>query len=171
MEKISKYLKKPPKETVIAYAVGAGILIALFLVLYCTVGRTMTQFVKDTQSFKLWLESYKGLSAVVFLVIRTIQTVVKIIPSEPLEIASGYVFGTWGGLFLCSLGTFLGSLIIVGLSRWLGTKFVRAFIDEEQIKNLTLLKNKKSQRLFLTVFYLIPGTPKDMFTYVVGSID
>lgn len=171
MDRISKYIKKPPKALMIAYGTGAGILLVLFLVLYFTVGRTMTQFVSDTESFKAWLESYKGLSAVVFLIIRSLQTVVKIIPSEPLEIASGYVFGTWGGLFYCSLGTFLGSLIIVMLSRWLGVKFVKTFINEEQIKQLSILSNGKNQKIFLIVFYLIPGTPKDLFTYVVGSLN
>ncbi len=170
-EKIKKYIKVPSKELLIAYAAGAGFLLVLFLVLYFTVGRTMTAFVSDTQSFKAWLESYKGLSSVVFLIIRSFQTVIKIIPSEPLEIASGYVFGTWGGMFLCSLGTFLGSLIIVGFSKWLGTKFVRVFINEEKIRELSIISNSRNQKIFLIVFYLIPGTPKDLFTYAVGTLN
>ncbi|MGN1421191.1 MAG: TVP38/TMEM64 family protein [Eubacterium sp.] len=167
---LKKYFKVPPRETFIIYAVGAGIILTLFLVLYLTVGKSLTAFVSDTDSFKQWLDSYNGLSAAVFVFIRAFQTVIKIIPAEPLEIASGYAFGTFGGLALCSLGSFLGSLVIVMLSRLFGAKFVNAFINEEQINQLKIISNKNNQRLFLIVFYLIPGTPKDIFTYIAGTL-
>lgn len=167
---LKKYFKVPPKETFIIYAVGAGIILTLFLVLYLTVGKSLTAFISDTDGFKRWLDSYNGLSAAIFVFIRAFQTVIKIIPAEPLEIASGYAFGTFGGLALCSLGSFLGSLVIVMLSRFLGPKFVNAFINEEQINQLKIINSKSNQRLFLTVFYLIPGTPKDILTYVAGTL-
>ena len=167
---LKKYFKVPPRETFIIYAVGAGIILTLFFVLYLTVGKSLTAFVSDTDSFKQWLDSYNGLSAAVFVFIRAFQTVIKIIPAEPLEIASGYAFGTFGGLALCSLGSFLGSLVIVMLSRLFGAKFVNAFINEEQINQLKIISNKNNQRLFLIVFYLIPGTPKDIFTYIAGTL-
>ncbi|MGN1329287.1 MAG: TVP38/TMEM64 family protein [Eubacterium sp.] len=168
---LKKYFKVPPKETFIIYAVGAGIILTLFLVLYLTVGKSLTAFVTDTDSFKQWLDSYNGLSAAVFVFIRAFQTVIKIIPAEPLEIASGYAFGTFGGLALCSLGSLLGSLVIVMLSRLFGAKFVNAFINEEQINQLKIISHKDNQRLFLIVFYLIPGTPKDIFTYIAGTLN
>lgn len=170
MQVLKKYLKKPPKETLIAYSVGIGIFLTVLLVAYLLFGRSMTEFITDTESFKQWLDAYKGLSGAIFVFIRAFQTVIKIIPAEPLEIAAGYVFGTWGGLALCSLGTFLGSLVIVVLARLLGSKFVSAFINEEQLKSLSIIRNKKNQRLFLFIFYLIPATPKDLLTYAAGSL-
>lgn len=170
MQALKKYFKKPPKQTIIVYSIGIGILLAAFIVLYLLFGKTLTEFVTDTDSFKAWLDTYKGLSGVIFVFIRAFQTVIKIIPAEPLEIAAGYAFGTWGGLALCSLGTFLGSLIIVLLANKLGSKFVSAFINEEQLSTLSLINNKKNQQLFLFVFYLIPATPKDILTYVAGSL-
>lgn len=167
---LKKYLKKPPKETLIVYGIGIVILLIVFFVLYLTIGKTLTEFVTDTESFKAWLDSYKELSTVIFVFIRAFQTVIKIIPAEPLEIAAGYAFGAWGGLALCSLGTFIGSLIIVLLANRLGSKFISAFINKEQLSTLSLINNKKNQQLFLFVFYLIPATPKDILTYVAGSL-
>lgn len=169
MKSLGKYFKSPPKETLAIYSCGAGILLVLFFTLYFTVGKTLTAFVTDTESFKAWLNSYQNLSAAVFVFIRAFQTVIKIIPAEPLEIASGYVFGTFGGLFYCSLGTFLGSLVIVLLSRSLGSKFVKLFVNEDNFNELSVITNKKNQNLFLIIFYLIPGTPKDVFTYIAGA--
>lgn len=170
MQALKKFFKKPSKETIIAYSIGIGILLIAFIVLYLLFGKTLTEFVTDTESFKAWLDTYKGLSGVIFVLIRTFQTVIKIIPAEPLEIAAGYAFGTWGGLALCSLGSFLGSLIIVFLANKLGSKFVSAFINEEQLSTLSLINNNKNQQLFLFIFYLIPATPKDILTYVAGSL-
>lgn len=171
MQALKKYFKKPPKQTIIIYSVSFALLIGGMLVLYLLYGKELTEFVSDTDRFKAWLDSYKNLSAVIFVLIRAFQTVIKIIPAEPLEIAAGYVFGTWGGLALCSLGTFIGSLVIVLLARWLGSKFVSAFINEEALNSLSLIKNKKNQRLFLFIFYLVPSTPKDILTYVAGSLN
>ncbi len=168
---LKKYLKKPSKETVAVYGAGLGILLILFLVLYLTVGRNLAEFVTDTQSFKIWLDSYKHLSGLIFVFIRAFQTVIKIIPAEPLEIAAGYAFGIWGGTALCSLGSFIGSLVIILLSKWIGVKFVRLFINEEQISELKIISDRKNQRLFLIIFYLIPGSPKDIFTYIAGTIN
>lgn len=164
-----KYIKKLPRKTVIAYLSALGVMLFLFLTLYFTVGKSLTAFVSDTESFKAWLQSYKSFGAVIFVFIRAFQTVIKIIPAEPLEIASGYVFGTFGGLFLCSLGSFLGSLVILFLSRKFGRRFIEIFINEEEFHKLSRLGGEKKQSLFLTVFYLIPGTPKDVFTYIAGA--
>ena len=60
--------------------------------------------------------------------------------------------------------------VIVMLSRFFGAKFVNAFINEEQINQLKIISDKNNQRLFLIVFYLIPGTPKDIFTYIAGTL-
>lgn len=165
---ISKYFKKPPKALTITYSIGFAILIIAFLVLYFTVGKEMTKFISNPVEFKNYLMTYEKYSAAVFVAIRAFQTVIKIIPAEPLEIASGYAFGTWGGLLYCSLGSLIGTLIILALTKMLGRKFVEAFVDTEQINSLSLIANKDNRRLFLVIFYLIPGTPKDIGTYIAG---
>lgn len=165
-----KYFKLPPKRVIITYAVAGGILLAIFIALYAAFGKELGDFVSDTERFTHWLDTYQNLGAVIFVFIRAFQTVIKIIPAEPLEIAAGYAFGTWGGLALCSLGSFIGSLVIVALSARFGSKFISAFINEEQLKGLKLISQKKNQRLFLFIFYLIPSTPKDLMTYVAGSL-
>ena len=158
MKQLKKYFKLPPKNVCIIYGVAIAVILIAFLSVYFTFGKQLTAFVSDTQNFNAWLAQYKSLSAVIFILIRAFQTVIKIIPAEPLEIASGYAFGTWGGLFYCSVGTFLGSLVIVFLSKTFGQAFIGAFVNEKQ-------------NLFLWIFYLVPGTPKDIFTYIVSATD
>ena len=168
---ISKYLKKPPKALAITYGVSFSMLLLIFIILYMTVGKQMNELISDPLKFKAYLMSYEEFSAVIFVAIRAFQTVIKIIPAEPLEIASGYVFGTFGGLLYCSLGSLIGTIVIVGLTKLLGKKFVEIFVNTEQINSLSLIANKRNRRMFLVVFYLIPGTPKDIFTYISGLTD
>lgn len=169
MDKLKKYIKLPPKNVLAVYCAAGAAVLLLFLIIYFTAGRRLTEFVSDTDAFKTYLDSYRSFGAVIFVLIRAFQTVIKIIPAEPLEIASGYAFGTFGGLFLCSLGTFLGSLVIFLLSKTIGSKFIFSFINEEEFNKLSLISDRKNQSVFLAVFYLIPGTPKDILTYIYAT--
>lgn len=167
-KRIFKYFKKPSKALVIAYSISFAVLLVSFAGLYFTVGKQMREFVSDPIKFKSFLMSYKEYSAVVFIAVRAFQTVIKIIPAEPLEIASGYAFGTLGGLLYCSIGSFIGTVIILAFTKIFGRKFVESFVNEEQINSLSLIANKENRRALLVVFYLAPGTPKDIFTYIAG---
>jgi uncharacterized membrane protein YdjX (TVP38/TMEM64 family) len=72
----------------------------------------------------------KGLgigSVPVFLAIQVLQMIVAVIPGEPVEIAAGLLYGTWGGLALCLLGSLLGSALIFFGVRKLGRKAVLLF--------------------------------------------
>ena len=126
MKRLKKYFKLPPKNVCIIYGVAIAVILIAFLSVYFTFGKQLTAFVSDTQNFNAWLAQYKSLSAVIFILIRAFQTVIKIIPAEPLEI---------------------------------------------QFKQLKIISNSDNQNLFLWIFYLVPGTPKDIFTYIVSSTD
>ncbi len=168
IKKIKDYLGKIPKATIISSVAGAVVFAIVLLALWLTFGKKMTVFISDPVTFKAWLGQYDGFSQVVFVLIRSLQTVVKFFPAEPLEIGSGYAFGTFGGLAWCLLGSFLGSLVIVLLTKKFGVKFVNKFIPTDDINSLAFLKNKKKLMMFIFIFYLIPGTPKDIMTYAAG---
>ncbi len=171
MQQLKKYFKLPSKKLCIIYAAFTILLLISFLALYFTLGKRLNEFVSNKEIFSAWLMQYDKLGALIFILIRAFQTVIKIIPAEPLEIAAGYVWGTWGGLLYCSIGTFLGSLVIVVLSKTIGAAFINTFVNKEQFESLKKANETKKKDLFLWIFYLIPGTPKDIFTYIVSSTD
>ena len=162
---------KQERRQQIGVIITSGIFILSFIVCYIRFGSELLSFVSDAESFKAWLDSYGNLSKIIFVGIRTLQTVVKIVPAEPLEIGSGYAFGAWGGMFYCMLGTEIGSFIIVAITKLFGMKAVNLFISEEKINSLKFLQNKEKLTVSLFLIYLIPGTPKDVITYLVGVTD
>lgn len=124
----------------------------------------------DKASFREWMQGTGFLKYPLMVGIMALQVIIALIPGEPIEIVAGYIFGTWGGLFLCLLGTALGSVIIILTVRKLGMKFVTLFVQKEQIDNLKILQNPKKRDAALFMLFLIPGTPKDILTYLSGLV-
>lgn len=144
------------------------LLVAGFITIYLLFGKQMLAFINDPAQVKAWLDQFGVWSRIVFVVIRSLQTVVKLIPSEPLEIASGFAFGTWGGLFYCFVGTMIGSMLILLLMQIFGVKLVYLFVPQKKIESYAFLKDQKKLGTTLFFLYLIPGTPKDLITYLIG---
>ena len=168
MEKVKSYLARIPKTAYISAAICAAAFAAVLIIAYCTLGKQLTQLIETPSVFKAWLDQYNGYSQVVFVAIRAFQTVLKVIPAEPLEIGSGYAFGTFGGLLWCSVGSLLGSLVILALTRLFGARFVYKLVPQKEIDALPIFADQKKWMLFVFIFYLIPGTPKDIMTYAAG---
>lgn len=170
MDKILKLKNVSKRQWALAGA-SAAVMLGCFLALYFTLGKELLSVITDQKTFKAWLDGFSIPANAVFVFIRSFQTVIKIIPAEPLEIGSGYVWGTFGGFFYCMLGTEIGSLVILALTKAFGIRFVELFVDVKKINEWSFIKNSKRKYLLLFIIYLIPGTPKDIITYFVGLTD
>jgi len=160
---------KTTKSKRIAVIAGLILLCAVVLTLYFTIGRKFYYMFSDNTKILEWLEQFGRWDEVVFVGIRALQTVVKFIPAEPLEIGSGYVWGIWGGLFYCMLGTEIGSFIILLITKLFGMRAINLFVPQERIDKIKFLQNEKKLKTTLFFIYLIPGTPKDLITYFIGK--
>lgn len=148
-----------------------GIFLGVFLYCYIKYGNEIAAIFSDSEHLKQFLSQFHGFDRWVFVAIRAFQTVIKIIPAEPLEIGSGYLYGTFGGAALCIAGSMIGSLIIIALSRVFGRRLVNVFVPIDKIDSLKFLQNKKRVYGILFFIYLIPGTPKDILTYAASIIN
>ena len=132
------------------------------------VGIPLVQFAKEPEKFRAIVEESGFLSRIICIVMLIIQTVLALIPGEPFEILSGYAFGLWEGTFLCILSSAIGSIIVFLISRKLGKKFVEIFFSKEKIDSLHILNDNKKMYYLIFILFFIPGTPKDLLTYVAG---
>ena len=132
---------------------------AIFIYCYVTYGEQIYSIFGSTANLQAFLAQFKGFDKWVFVAIRAFQTVIKIIPAEPLEIGSGYLYGIWGGMLLCMAGTMLGSLVIIALTRVFGRRLINIFFPVEILDELKFLQNEK--RVYLTLFF-IPA-PRKIF--------
>lgn len=166
-------MNEKKKTQIIRVLIVAAMLVSFGVCAYLFLhfGRSMIELLKDTARFKTWLEGFGVWGAVVFTAIRVLQTVVKFIPTEPMEIAAGLVWGAFGGFLLCLLGNMIGSVIILFMTRRLGMRILRLFRLENKLQSMRFLQDREKRNLLLFIFYLIPGTPKDTMTYFAGLTD
>lgn len=100
--------------------------------------------------------------------LQLLQIVVAVIPGEPIEILMGMLYGAWGGFLTCELGVLTGSLLVFFAVRLLGAPLVRRIFGEEKLQKYTFLQNTERLELLTFILFFIPGTPKDILTYVAG---
>ena len=115
-----------------------------------------------------------GVYGVILLfILQLAQIFLFILPGEPIEILAGMCYGWfWGTIFIIISSTIIATLIFL-LVRKIGKQFVYDFSDEEKIKKIEknkLFQNPKKIELVLFILFLIPGTPKDLLTYLSGLL-
>lgn len=169
-------MKKIDNKTALTIYRAACLAVLLGLVgvsvfLYIRYGRQMWTMLSDVDKFKAWIDGYGAWSGIVFVALRTVQTVVKIIPAEPLEIGSGLVFGAVGGMLLCLLGSMIGTVFILFITRRFGVRVLELFRLDSKVQSMKFLQNKERRNALLFLLYILPGTPKDGIAYFVGLTD
>ena len=108
------------------------------------------------------------IGSLIFMAVCAIQVIIALIPGEAVEIAAGVIFGSWEGALLCLVGIMTGSVIVIALVRKFGRKFVESLYPREKIDSLPILNNPKKRNAVIALLFFIPGTPKDLITYIVG---
>lgn len=122
---------------------------------------------KDNQDNLINKIRSKGIKGwFIFLLIQILQVVISFIPGEPIEVIGGVIYGAFGGLLTCMLGCLIGSMIVYFLSLKIGKSFIKLFVKEKDFNEVKFLKNEKRVEELVFVFYFIPGTPKDIITYL-----
>ena len=124
-------------------------------------------------AFKEKVTNSGTIGMLLLFVIQISQIFLFILPGEPIEILAGMCYGwIWGTIFIMVSSAIIASLIFM-LVRKIGKQFVYDFSDEEKIKkieNSKLFKNPKKIETVLFILFLIPGTPKDLLTYLSGLL-
>ncbi len=120
------------------------------------------------QEFMAWSNSLGIRGWLIVLGIQILQIIIAFIPGEPVELLAGVLYGAWGGLGTCLLGCVLASSLIFFTVRKFGQGLVTAFFGPEKVAQFSFFNNNKKVELVTFILFLIPGTPKDLLTYLAG---
>ena len=108
------------------------------------IGRPLVHFVSDPKQFRVWVND-KGIWGVLgFIGMNILQVLLAVIPA---------------------------SVIIFLFVRRFGMKFVELFVSREKIESVKILKSSRRSESIIFLLFLIPGTPKDLLSYLVGLTD
>ena len=152
-------------------ATGALTLISVASVVLAVLGAIWIKQKFDetgTNLLREWAGEHPVLGALMMIGITAVQVVIALIPGELVEVAAGYIFGAWLGAFLCLVGMAIGSTVAILLARRFGRRLVASLYSEEKLDALPILSDPKKRNVTTALLFLIPGTPKDLITYLVG---
>ena len=123
---------------------------------------------ENLDKLQLFVSEHWLAGTLIFMSICATQVIIALIPGEAVEIAAGVIFGSFWGTVLCLVGIMAGSVIVILLVRKFGRRFVESLYPREKIDALPILHNTKRRNFLIALLFFIPGTPKDLITYVVG---
>ncbi len=118
--------------------------------------------------FEMFINSLGILGVLLVFGIQVLQIIVAFLPGEAIELLAGILYGGFFGFVICLLGCVLASSFVFWITRRFGVRLVNRFFSEKKLENFRFLQ--ESNKLDITVFllFLLPGTPKDLLTYIVG---
>lgn len=147
----------------LSIAVMAGLTLALW--------KPLTNFIENPDSLALLIEKAGIWGPVVFMLLNTVQVLLAIIPGGPFEVAAGALFGPFTGTLMCDIAMTAGGMITFFFARKFGMQFIELFVDRKEIESVKFLHSNEKYTTLLFLFFLLPGTPKDLMCYVVGLTD
>lgn len=143
-------------------------ILAIFIGISWYIGAPLVDLAKDPKGFRLFLDNQGIFSRIYMMGIVFLQIVIAFIPGEIFEIGAGYAFGFWEGTALCLLGSMVASGVVMWLVRKYGTRLVYVFFSKEKIEGIKFLQDPKKLNMWVFIAFFIPGTPKDVMTYMIG---
>ena len=152
----------------IAVVAGLLCLTAALAALCVRFGPELLAFVGDAPRFRAWVDEAGAMGRFLFVTANMAQVVLAFLPGEPLELGAGYAFGFWEGTLWCLVASALGTVLVMVLVRAFGMRLVGLFFPPEKIASVRWLRDARRFELLLFLVFLIPGTPKDLLTYVAG---
>lgn len=131
---------------------------------------TIKKFIYDLDILKQINEivnQFKILGIPIIILAQFIQVFLVIIPSEPIELISGMSYGGLLGFVLCFIGSTLGTIVIFTITRKYKSKTLSKIYDKYEKQFKTLQKGQNIETIIF-ILYLVPGLPKEFFSYFVG---
>lgn len=145
-----------------------ALVVAIFATLTVLVWKPLTSFAADPEALRLWVIDTGVWGVLVFGLLNALQVIFAVIPGGPFEVAAGYIFGVLPGTLLCDVTMTIASVLVYLLVRRFGMRFVELFISRKQIESVHFLQDNRRLQSILFLLFLIPGTPKDVVTYLAG---
>ena len=99
--------------------------------------------------------------------LQFLQIIVAFIPGEVVQVAAGAIYGPWLGALVILVGCFFSSWLIYEVVHRLGQPFVEAMVPTKYLGRLRAFEEQGKLTPLVAILFLIPGLPKDVFTYLV----
>lgn len=101
-----------------------------------------------------------------YIALQIAQILFAPIPGQVVGGVGGYIFGWWGILWTL-IGSTIGYLIIILISRKFGRSLIEKIFKKETVDKFDFILGDNAAILLFLIF-LLPGLPDDMVGYMAG---
>ena len=149
---------------------GSILVVFIILLVFLTVkfAPQVTHLIKKPDRFRSLLTSYGPVSVFVFIFFQFIQVIIAAIPGELVQLAGGFVYGTFWGTVYSMVGILLGSFCAFFIARLVGYKVVKLLVSPKDLEKFDFLIESPKSEIIMFLLFLIPGIPKDILVYIAG---
>lgn len=124
----------------------------------------------DTEYLIEYARQYEPYTVIVLLALQIFQIIVAVIPGEPIGIAYGSIYGIYWGSLIGIIGTTLGTVVPVLISKRYGRKAAERMIGEENMEKYDGVTDASGMKPFI-ILILLPVVPDDAISYIAGLSD
>lgn len=126
------------------------------------------EILSSMDTFRDFIRASGNWGPALFVLFQIVQVVVAPIPGEVVQIAGGYIYGVSLGTIYTTIGTLLGAALAFYFTRLIGRSWIERLLENKSYKWMAVLKNEKKLSVFLFIFFIIPGLPKDLLIYLAA---
>ncbi len=163
-------LKRKRISAILKLSLLGFILIAIPLYIYFF-QHDLISYISNIKKMQAWLQDYQGQGMLIYIGAQIVQIIICIIPGQALQFAAGYLWGFLPGLVLSIIGAILGTVAVYYISRLLGHDALHLLFGQKKITEAIDHLNSKNGLILTFFIFLLPGIPKDLFTYAAGLSD
>lgn len=101
----------------------------------------------DVEKVRTWIRDLGAWGPVLLILVLALAMIVAPIPNPPFMIAAGIAWGTFLGVVYAVIGQLLGSMVIFGISRKFGRRFIPRLIGREGAEKVDRLAQEMGPHL------------------------
>lgn len=166
-------MEKEPSRTksyklIIKKFLPLTIFLAAVAAIFIIYGRDMLNIFSKPENIKSYIESKGRWGVFIYIALQILQIIIAVIPGEPIQIAGGYIYGTFKGFLYAEIGIMAGSAIAFFIARKFGIPIIRLFVSENKLMHYKEKLESKKGLAITFILCLIPGIPKDVLVYASG---
>jgi uncharacterized membrane protein YdjX (TVP38/TMEM64 family) len=160
--------EKPSRRHIVLHAALLALFAGAMVFFTIKYGPDITRLMSRPERSREFIASYGAAGPLIYIAIQVVQIVVFVIPGEVVQVAGGYIFGTFLGTLYSVIGAVLGTLIAFMAVRLVGFSLIKTFIPQATLEKFDFLINSPKSEIALFALFLAPGLPKDALTYIAG---
>jgi uncharacterized membrane protein YdjX (TVP38/TMEM64 family) len=146
--------------------IGLIVVAVALMVIFYFFGNDLLWLFSNSEAIRDLIYSTGPFAPLVFVALQALQVILAPIPGNVTGAVGGLVFGWWG-LPLTVIGSTLGFVVVVALSRRFGRQLIEKLFSPAQIKKFDFLLNPRAE-LALFLIFLLPYMPDDLVGYLAG---